>query len=104
MHEGIGDTPNKYTAFWTNDRLLGTPLIGLGVNHFLGHTATGLLSVLPPATDTGFRSYRSTNALAIDLLGSINVVKSSLMNVRCVRNTAWNGNAPGYNPNPVLPD
>jgi hypothetical protein len=40
--------------------------------------------------------------LNIDLLGTLNVVNSSLMNVRCVRDASWNPTAPGYDPNPDL--
>ncbi|MEI2275575.1 hypothetical protein OHD16_25865 [Sphingobacterium sp. ML3W] len=98
----LGSTGGKYTAFWTNDRSLLSPLepiAGLGVTHYLGNRYAGILGV-----NAGYKGFRSTNVLGITLLNSVNVIKSSLMNVRCVRNGAWNPNAAGYNPNPVLPN
>jgi hypothetical protein len=97
----LGTTAGRYTAFWTNDRSLSLPLnlADLGVTHYLGNSYTGPLGV-----NSGYKGFRSTNLLGISLLGSVDVIKSSLMNVRCVRNTAWNPNAVGYNPNPALPN
>ncbi|OOG15758.1 hypothetical protein BWD42_24065 [Sphingobacterium sp. CZ-UAM] len=100
----LGTTGGKYTAFWTNDRSLLDPLepiAGLGVTHYLGNRYAG---VPPLNLNAGYKGFRSTNVLGITLLNSVNVIKSSLMNVRCVRNGAWNPNAVGYNPNPVLPN
>jgi len=97
----LGATGGKYTAFWTNDRALSLPLniADLGVTHYLGNYYTG-----PLGLNSGYKGFRSTNLLGISLLGAVDVIKSSLMNVRCVRNGSWNPNAAGYNPNPVLPN
>jgi len=98
----LGTTGGRYTAFWTNDRSLSLPLnlADLGVTHYLGNFHNGGLLT----GGSGFKAFRSTNLLGISVLGGLDVIKSSLMNVRCVRNTAWNPAAPGYNPNPVLPN
>lgn len=98
----LGTTGGRYTAFWTNDRSLSLPLnlADLGVTHYLGNFHNG--NILTGGS--GFKAFRSTNLLGISILGGLDVIKSSLMNVRCVRNTAWNPAAPGYNPNPVLPN
>ncbi|WP_343320985.1 hypothetical protein [Sphingobacterium multivorum] len=100
----LGTTGGKYTAFWTNDRSLLSPLepiAGLGVTHYLGNRYAG---VPPLNLNAGYKGFRSTNVLGITLLNSVNVIKSSLMNVRCVRNGAWNPNTVGYDPMPVLPN
>ena len=91
----LGSTAGTYSAFWTNDRALGLPLnlANLGVLHYLGHTHDRLLLEDLP------KAYEGTNLLAIDLLG-VDVVKSSLMNVRCVRDSSWDPDAAGYDPNP----
>lgn len=91
----LGNTVGSYSAFWTNDRALGLPLdiANLGVLHYLGHTHNlGFLGSSPKA-------FEGSNLLAIDALG-IDVVKSSLMNVRCVRDASWNPNVTDYDPNP----
>lgn len=101
----LGDTGGKYTAFWTNDRSLSLPLglADLGVTHYLGNLYSGL----PPfGTNRGYKGFRSTNILGISALGSVDVIKSSLMNVRCVRDATWAAKSvdPSYNPNPALPN
>ncbi|PRD52034.1 hypothetical protein [Sphingobacterium gobiense] len=92
----LGNTAGRYAAFWTNDRALGLPLdiANLGVMHYLGHTHSGVLVLNP-----GPKAYQATNLLSVDLVG-IDVLKSSLMNVRCVRDASWNPAAIGYNPTP----
>lgn len=94
----LGNTAGRYGAFWTRDRAINIPIVaGVGVLHYLGHQ--GSVSLLPPAPG-GPKAYEASNALAIDLLGGIDVVKSSLMNVRCVRDGDWDPEAEGYDPNP----
>lgn len=94
----LGNTAGRYGAFWTRDRAINIPIVaGIGVLHYLGHQ--GSISILPPAS-AGPKAYEASNALAIDLLGTLDVVKSSLMNVRCVRDSSWDPDAEGYDPNP----
>ena len=94
----LGNTAGRYGAFWTRDRAINIPIVaGIGVLHYLGHQ--GSISILPPAP-AGPKAYEASNALAIDLLGTLDVVKSSLMNVRCVRDSSWDPDAAGYDPNP----
>lgn len=100
----LGSTYGSQAAFWTsqtiNDANLGGLLGGVvdaGGWSFVGRDVA-LLGLI------GRRGYaiQSAGITNIDLLGAVNVLSSSLMNVRCTRNTAWNPDAPGYNPEPTL--
>lgn len=97
----LGSTQGQYAAFWTNDRALSLPfdILNLGVMHYMGHrTGNGI-------TGFDFKAYKTTNLLSLDLAG-LNVLKSSVMNVRCVRDASFAAKSalPTYDPNPVLPN
>lgn len=98
----LGDTYGAQAAFWTSESITDANLGGLlggvldlGAWSFVGRDTPTLL---------GRRVYgtQSLGALNIDLLGAANVVSSSLMNVRCTRDDAWDPTASGYDPNPDL--
>ncbi len=98
----LGDTYGGQAAFWTSQSVTDANLGGLlggvvelGAWSFIGRDVSTLL---------GRRVYgtQSLGVLNIDLLGGVNLVSSSLMNVRCTRNTAWDPTVADYNPEPVL--
>lgn len=98
----LGNTYGSQSAFWTsqsiNDANIGGLLGGVidaGAWSFIGRNATGLF---------GTRGYavQSAGVTNIDLLGTVNVLSSSMMNVRCTRNSSWDPSAAGYDPNPAL--
>ncbi len=93
----LGDTYGNYNAFWTNDNLIGSPLINLGVKYHLGHTT--------PISNR-YKAYRTTSLLSAGLLGAVSVINSPLMNIRCVRDDSWATKSvlPTYNPMPVYPN
>lgn len=97
----LGNTVGSYSAFWTNDRSFSLPfdIANLGVLHYLGHTHTVTVPILGTVLSTEPKAFEGANVLAVDVLG-LDLVRSSLMNVRCVRNSGWNPNAAGYDPNP----
>ncbi|MCA5004562.1 hypothetical protein [Sphingobacterium bovistauri] len=92
----------RAATFWTNEQ--GTNLLGLvqiGAWGYLGMRKTSILSFNPPSIVGTFAKGMSTaNILNIGLLGSLNVIRSPLLNVRCVRNPDWTTliNNPSYNP------
>jgi len=95
----LGTTQGKVTGVWTRTQganLLG--LVGVGAWSYLGYTGSPLLNI---GSKFGVGSM-SANLLNIDLLG-LNLVESSLMNVRCVRDATWQEihKKPGYKPDPV---
>lgn len=92
----LGNTYGRYNAFWTNENLIALPpIINLAVKYHLGHTTGG-----------NYKAYRTTNLLNAGLLGSISVINSPLMNIRCVRDDTWTTKSalPTYNPMPVYPN
>lgn len=100
----LGNTYGAQAAFWTNQSINQANLSGLlggvidaGAWSFVGRDVA-LLGLL------GRRGYatQSAGVTNVDLLGSVNVLSSSLMNVRCTRNAAWDPTVADYNPEPVL--
>ncbi|MFZ4861569.1 hypothetical protein ACL9RF_05235 [Sphingobacterium sp. Mn56C] len=91
----LGGSYGNNAAFWTREEginLLG--IAGIGAWSFSGYSA-GVTRDTPVGA-------KSVNLLNIDLLG-LNLVASSLMNVRCVRDATWQvkHKQPGYKPDPV---
>lgn len=100
----LGNTYGAQAAFWTNQSINQANLGGLlggtidaGAWSFVGRDVA-LLGLL------GRRGYatQSAGVTNVDLLGAVNVLSSSLMNVRCTRDTGWDPAVDGYNPEPVL--
>lgn len=97
----LGDTYGRYNAFWTSENLIGSPIINAGVKYHLGHT-----TIVPIILTREYKAYRTTSLLSVGLLGSISVINSPLMNIRCVRDDTWAASSalPNYNPMPVYPN
>ncbi len=96
----VGET----ATFWSSDQLLSTELIGLnlagvGAWGYMGNTAPAG-GVLPPRPERALAS-KAAGVLNLNVAG-LGVIQSKFMNVRCVRNTNWNGSAAGYDPMPAL--
>lgn len=99
----LGSTYGAQAAFWTSESVTDANLGGLlggaldlGAWSFVGRDVQPLLGTRK------IYGTQSLGALNIDLLGSLNVVSSSLMNVRCTRDNSWDPLADGYNPDPTL--
>lgn len=101
----LGSTHGSNAAFWSSQNISNTTLggvlggvIDLGAWSWSGRNAKILLGLLGESAFTA----KSAGVLNIGLLGAVNVIQSPFMNVRCVRNSAWNPNASGYVPEPNL--
>jgi len=101
----LGSTHGSNAAFWSSqgieDTVIGGvlgsgDLLDLGAWSWAGRNAAILGLFQSPFTS------KSAGVLNIGLLGPVNVIQSPFMNVRCVRNSAWNPNATGYAPEPNL--
>jgi len=85
---------------WTADELIDLDLLGLNILDVGSQSYLGLIKA--PAVISERRKAVVTSDLTnINALGAIKILKSNFKNIRCVRNSAWNPNAPGYDPNPV---
>ena len=97
----LGNTYGSYNAFWTSNYLFGTlPGVTIGVKYHLGHT-----TIVPIILNREYKAYTTSSAFSIGVLGSISVLNTPLMNIRCVRNEDWAelSELPNYNPMPVYP-
>ena len=85
---------------WTGDELINLDLLGLNIVSVGSQSYLGLIK---EAAITGERrkAVVTSDITNISALGAIKVLKSNFKNIRCVRNTNWNPNAEGYDPNPV---
>lgn len=94
----LGNSKGTQGGYWTNTQglnLLG--LVGAGSWNYFTYTGKNIVGGNVPKGTAG------AGLLDIDLIG-LNVVSSSLMNVRCVRDANWTAasQSPTYNPNPNL--
>lgn len=98
---GVGSLSLFNTVhLWTADELIDLDLLGLNILDVGSQSYLGLIKA--PALISERRKAVVTSDLTnINALGAIKILKSNFKNIRCVRNSAWNPNAPGYNPNPV---
>ena len=99
------------TAHWwsfdpTIDLSLGSVInvATAGSQHYLSLTYpqyTDNLLVVPVVVPEQRKAVTTTDLLNISLLNNaLGIISSSFKNVRCVRNTSWNPDAVGYNPEP----
>lgn len=69
----------------------------VGAQHYLALTYPQRGTIIVDPEDR--KAVTTTDLLNVSLLNNtLGIISSSFKNVRCIRNTAWNPNATGYNP------
>ena len=85
----------RVSTFWTNEQ--GVNLLQLVQVGAWGYLGTRKASITGPFA----KGISTANILNIGLLGTLNVIRSPLLNVRCIRNPAWPDSLKKATYNPV---